>query len=51
MRANMHVGKEEFEARYPFYRSTVAERDALFGPAPPRRPASRLPEYERRVGA
>ncbi len=32
MRADLRVGKDQFEARYPFFRSTAAEREALFGP-------------------
>ena len=51
MGANFHESKERIEARYPFYRSSVAEREALFGPAPPRRVRSRLPAFEPRVGA
>ncbi|HYA74699.1 MAG TPA: hypothetical protein VEF36_16245 [Roseiarcus sp.] len=31
MGADMRVGKEQFEARYPFFRSTAVEREALFG--------------------
>jgi hypothetical protein len=30
--ADMRVGKDQFEGRYPFFRSTQAEREALFGP-------------------
>ena len=51
MGANFHANRERIEARYPFYSSTVAEREALFGPAPPRRAVSRRLEYEPRVGA
>jgi hypothetical protein len=51
MGANFHENKKRIEARYPFYRSTIAEREALFGPAPPRRLFSRPPEYEPHVGA
>lgn len=31
MGADMRIGKEQFEARYPFFRSTAVEREALFG--------------------
>ena len=43
MGADFHENKKRIEARYPFYRSTLAEREALFGPELPRRasPASR----------
>jgi hypothetical protein len=51
MGANFRDNRQRIEARYPFYSSSVAEREALFGPAPPRRRVSRLPEYEPRVGA
>jgi hypothetical protein len=51
MGANFRANRARIEARYPFYRSTAAEREALFGPAPLRRPVSWLPEYEPRVGA
>ena len=51
MRANMRVGKDAFEERYPFYRSSLDEREALFGPAQRRRSASRLPAHEPRVVA
>lgn len=51
MGANFHENKKRIEARYPFYSSTAAEREALFGPAPPRRAVSRPHVYEPRVGA
>jgi hypothetical protein len=51
MGANFHENKKRIEARYPFYHSTVAEREALFGPTPPRRPIVRRREYEPHVGA
>jgi hypothetical protein len=51
MGANFHENKKRIEARYPFYRSTAAEREALFGPAPPRRAVSRPHAYEPHVGA
>jgi hypothetical protein len=51
MGAEFHAVRDRIEARHPFFRSTVAEREALFGPPPLRRPVSRLPEYEPRVVA
>ena len=39
--------KEEFEARYPFYRSTVVEREALFGPAARAAPRPACPSTSR----
>lgn len=51
MGANFPENRGRIEARYPFYRSTVAEREALFGPTPPRRPMVRRREYEPHVGA
>ena len=51
MGANFHENKKRIEARYPFYSSTAAEREALFGPTPPRRSVSRRTEFEPRVGA
>ncbi len=51
MGANFRANRERIVTRYPFYSSSVGEREALFGPAPPRRGVSRQPEYEPRVGA
>jgi hypothetical protein len=51
MGAYFRANRQRIEARYPFYRSTAEEREALFGPPPPRRPVSRLPGYEPRVVA
>ncbi len=48
---DFHAVRDRVEARHSFYRSTAAEREALFGPPALRRPVSRLPEYEPRVGA
>jgi hypothetical protein len=30
--SDFRAGKERVEARYPFFRSTAAEREAMFGP-------------------
>jgi len=46
MGADFRANRQRIEARYPFYSSTVAEREALFGPAPPRRIFTREPVYE-----
>ena len=51
MGAYFRANRERIEARYPFYRSSASERDALFGPAPPRRAISRPHAYEPHVGA
>jgi hypothetical protein len=51
MGAYFRANRQRIEARYPFYRSAAEEREALFGPPSPRRPVSRLPEYEPRVVA
>lgn len=52
MGANFQANRQRIEARYPFYRSTVAEREALFGPTPPRRArVIHLSDYEARFGA
>ena len=54
MGANFHANRERIEARYPFYRSTVVEREALFGPAPLRRarpPPARVRAAHRRLTA
>ncbi len=45
MGADMRVGKDQFEARYPFFRSTAVEREALFGP----RGAADAPSRARRA--
>lgn len=50
MGAEFHAVRDRIEARHPFFRSSVAERTSLFGPAPPRS-ASRLTERETRVVA
>jgi hypothetical protein len=34
MSANYRLVRQDIEARYPFYKSTLAEREALFGPRP-----------------
>jgi hypothetical protein len=46
MGASFRAHRERIVARYPFYRSSAAEREALFGPAMPRRPTPRRSEYE-----
>ena len=51
MGAEFHAVRDRIETRHPFFCSTAAEREALFGPAPPHRPVSPLPEYEPLVGA
>jgi hypothetical protein len=51
MGANFQENKRRIEARYPFYSSTGVERQALFGPAPPRRAFSHEQVYEPRVSA
>ena len=52
MGANFRANRARIEARYPFYRSTAIEREALFGRAPSRRPApARIPELAPQIGA
>jgi len=51
MGANFRESKQRIETRYPFYGSTAAEREALFGPAPQRRMTSSYPTYQRRIVA
>jgi hypothetical protein len=51
MGANFRANRERVVARYPFYRSTSVERQALFGPATLRRLVPWLPEYEPRIVA
>jgi hypothetical protein len=51
MGANFRANRERIVARYPFYSSTPAEREALFGPATLRRFISRLPENKPRIVA
>jgi hypothetical protein len=51
MGANFRENKQRIETRYPFYSSTAAERESLFGPAPERRHISRSRTYLRRVVA
>lgn len=52
MGANFHENKARIEARYPFYRSTVEEREALFGPTPlPRSDSLSEAEFEPRIVA
>jgi hypothetical protein len=46
MGANFRANRERIVTRYPFYRSSAAEREALFGPTTLRRLVSRLPRYE-----
>jgi hypothetical protein len=52
MGANFRANKAQIEARYPFYRSSATEREALFGPAPARRTGRRrYPQFESRIVA
>jgi hypothetical protein len=51
MGAYFRANRERIEARYPFYRSSASEREALFGPTPPKRSMSRRTEFEPRVVA
>jgi hypothetical protein len=52
MGADFRANRQAIEARYPFYRSSAAEREALFGPLPSRRPSlSRWSEFGRSVTA
>ena len=51
MGADYFAVEKRITDRYPFFRSTLAEREALFGPTPPRRPMVRRREYEPHVGA